>query len=64
MATSFFMGFVDYLIIRPQIQYTVIVEIDKMKKSDQVVLLNLMETGTLDSTKVRAWLISFHLKVF
>jgi len=40
-------GLLDYLFAHPNIQYILIDEIDKMKKNDQVVLLNLMETGML-----------------
>jgi Holliday junction DNA helicase RuvB len=46
-------GMVDYLFEHPSIKYLLIDEIDKMKKSDQVALLNVMETGILSSTKVR-----------
>lgn len=46
-------GLVDYLFAHPHLQYILIDEIDKMKRSDQVVLLNLMETGMVVSTKVR-----------
>lgn len=46
-------GMVDYLFEHPSTKYLLIDEIDKMKKSDQVALLNVMETGILSSTKVR-----------
>jgi replication-associated recombination protein RarA len=46
-------GLVDYLFEYPDTQVTCIDEIDKLKKSDQTVLLNLLETGILSSTKVR-----------
>ena len=46
-------GMVDYLFEHPSTKYLLIDEIDKMKKSDQVALLNIMETGILSSTKVR-----------
>jgi replication-associated recombination protein RarA len=46
-------GLLDYLFAHPNIQHILIDEIDKMKRSDQVVLLGLMETGMLVSTKVR-----------
>jgi Holliday junction DNA helicase RuvB len=46
-------GIVDYLFEHPSTKYLLIDEIDKMKKSDQVALLNVMETGILSSTKVR-----------
>lgn len=46
-------GMVDYLFEHPSTKYLLIDEMDKMKKSDQVALLNIMETGILSSTKVR-----------
>ena len=46
-------GMIDYLFEHPSTKYLLIDEIDKMKKSDQVALLNIMETGILSSTKVR-----------
>ena len=46
-------GLVDYLFDNPDTQVICIDEIDKLKKSDQTVLLNLLETGILSSTKVR-----------
>lgn len=46
-------GMIDYLFEHPSTKYLLIDEIDKMKKSDHVALLNVMETGILSSTKVR-----------
>jgi MoxR-like ATPase len=46
-------GLVDYLFDHPSTKYLLIDEIDKMKKSDQAALLNVMETGILSSIKVR-----------
>jgi Holliday junction DNA helicase RuvB len=46
-------GLVDYLFEYPDTRVICIDEIDKLKKSDQTVLLNLLETGILSSTKVR-----------
>jgi MoxR-like ATPase len=46
-------GLVDYLFEHPSTKYLLIDEIDKMKKSDQAALLNVMETGILSSIKVR-----------
>src|SRR5215207_9549072 len=46
-------GLVDYLFEHPDTQVICIDEIDKLKKSDQTVLLNLLESGILSSTKVR-----------
>jgi Holliday junction resolvasome RuvABC ATP-dependent DNA helicase subunit len=46
-------GLIDYLFAHHDISYILIDEIDKMKESDQTVLLGLMETGMLVSTKVR-----------
>jgi MoxR-like ATPase len=46
-------GMIDYLFEHPSTKYLLIDEIDKMKKGDQVALLNVMETGILSSTKVR-----------
>ena len=46
-------GMADYLFEHPSTKYLLIDEMDKMKKSDQVALLNVMETGILSSTKVR-----------
>jgi MoxR-like ATPase len=44
---------VDYLFDNPDTQVICIDEIDKLKKSDQNALLNLLESGILSSTKVR-----------
>jgi Holliday junction DNA helicase RuvB len=46
-------GLVDYLFEHPYTQVICIDELDKLKKSDQTALLNLLETGILSSTKVR-----------
>jgi Holliday junction DNA helicase RuvB len=46
-------GMVDYLFDHQSIKYLLIDEIDKMKVSDQVALLNVMETGILSETKSR-----------
>jgi len=46
-------GLVDYLFENPDTQVICIDELDKLKKSDQTALLNLLETGILSSTKVR-----------
>jgi hypothetical protein len=46
-------GLVDYLFEHPDISVICVAEIDKLKKSDQTELLNLLETGILSSTKVR-----------
>lgn len=46
-------GLVDYLFEHPDTQVICIDELDKLKKSDQTALLNLLETGILSSTKVR-----------
>lgn len=46
-------GMIDYLFEHPSTKFLLIDEIDKMKKSDQTALLNVMETGILSSTKVR-----------
>lgn len=35
------------------VRYLLVEEIDKLRYSDQVVLLNLMETGTLSDTKLK-----------
>jgi replication-associated recombination protein RarA len=45
-------GLVDYLFEHPDTQVICIDEIDKLKKNDQNVLLNLLENGILSSTKV------------
>ena len=46
-------GLVDYLFEHPDTRVICIDELDKLKKSDQTALLNLLETGILSSTKVR-----------
>jgi replication-associated recombination protein RarA len=46
-------GLVDYLFEHPNTQVICIDELDKLKKSDQTALLNLLELGILASTKVR-----------
>ncbi|HKG89356.1 MAG TPA: AAA family ATPase [Nitrososphaeraceae archaeon] len=46
-------GLVDYLFEHPDTQVICIDELDKLKKSDQTALLNLLESGILASTKVR-----------
>ena len=46
-------GLVDYLFEHPNTHVICIDELDKLKKSDQTALLNLLETGILSSTKVR-----------
>jgi Holliday junction DNA helicase RuvB len=46
-------GLVDYLFEHPNTQVICVDELDKLKKSDQTALLNLLETGILSSTKVR-----------
>jgi MoxR-like ATPase len=46
-------GLVDYLFEHPDTHIICIDELDKLKKSDQTALLNLLETGILSSTKVR-----------
>jgi MoxR-like ATPase len=45
-------GLVDYL-FENDVKYLLLDEVEKMSKSDHNVLLNLMETGILTSTKVR-----------
>ena len=45
-------GMVDYLFTN-KTKYLLIDEIDKMKKSDQAALLNVMETGLLSETKLK-----------
>jgi Holliday junction DNA helicase RuvB len=44
-------GMIDYLFDHSSTKYLLIDEIDKMKVSDQVALLNVMETGILSETK-------------
>jgi Holliday junction DNA helicase RuvB len=46
-------GIVDKLFTHPRTRIILIDEIEKMPKRDQNMLLNLLETGTLVSTKVR-----------
>ena len=46
-------GLVDYLFEHPDTHVICVDEIDKLKKSDQTALLNLLETGILSSIKVR-----------
>jgi MoxR-like ATPase len=45
-------GLVDYL-FEYDVKYLLLDEVEKMSRSDQNVLLNVMETGILTSTKVR-----------
>ncbi len=45
-------GMVDYL-FNHDVKYLLLDEVEKMSKRDQNVLLNLMETGVLMSTKVK-----------
>jgi hypothetical protein len=45
-------GLVDYL-FENDVKYLLLDEVEKMSRSDQNVLLNVMETGILTSTKVR-----------
>jgi MCM P-loop domain len=46
-------GLVDYIFEHPNTTIICIDELDKLKKSDQTALLNLLETGILSSTKVK-----------
>jgi MoxR-like ATPase len=46
-------GLVDYLFEHPETRVICVDELDKLKRSDQTGLLNLLETGILSSTKVR-----------
>jgi uncharacterized membrane protein (Fun14 family) len=46
-------GLVDYLFEHPDTSVICIDELDKLKKSDQTSLLNLLDTGILSSTKIR-----------
>jgi replication-associated recombination protein RarA len=46
-------GIVDKLFTRPNTNIILIDEIEKMNKRDQNMLLNLLETGILTSTKVK-----------
>jgi MoxR-like ATPase len=45
-------GMIDYLLSH-NVRYLLLDEVEKMSKKDQNVLLNLMETGILTSTKVK-----------
>jgi hypothetical protein len=45
-------GMVEYL-LKNDVKHLLLDEVEKMSKADQNVLLNVMETGTLTSTKVR-----------
>ena len=45
-------GLVDYL-FKNDVRYLLLDEVEKMSNSDQNVLLNLLETGILTSTKVK-----------
>jgi holliday junction DNA helicase RuvB len=45
-------GMIDYL-LKNDVKYLLLDEVEKMSKADQNVLLNVMETGMLTSTKVR-----------
>src|SRR5215207_5790664 len=45
-------GLVDYL-FENDVKYLLLDEVEKMSRSDQNVLLNVMETGVLTSTKVK-----------
>ncbi|HKG87441.1 MAG TPA: hypothetical protein VKA95_03880 [Nitrososphaeraceae archaeon] len=45
-------GMVEYL-FKNDVKYLLLDEVEKMSKSDQNVLLNVMETGVLTSTKVK-----------
>lgn len=58
-------GIIDYLFEHPNIKYLLIDEFEKLSKNDQNVLLNVMETGILTSTKVkRTKSIKLNLKIF
>jgi replication-associated recombination protein RarA len=46
-------GLIDYLFEHPDTHVICIDELDKLKKGDQTTVLNLLETGTLSTTKVR-----------
>ena len=46
-------GIVDKLFSRPNTKIILIDEIEKMRQNDQNMLLNLLETGVLTSTKVK-----------
>jgi Holliday junction resolvasome RuvABC ATP-dependent DNA helicase subunit len=57
-------GILSYLFINDT-KYLLIDEIDKLKKSDQVALLNVMETGILSETKKgRTRQKKIHLSIF
>ena len=45
-------GMVEYL-FKNDVKYLLLDEVEKMSKNDQHVLLNVLETGVLTSTKVR-----------
>jgi predicted AAA+ superfamily ATPase len=45
-------GMIDYLLSH-DVRYLLLDEVEKMSKGHQAVLLNLMETGILTSTKVK-----------
>jgi MoxR-like ATPase len=45
-------GMIDYLLSH-DVKYLLLDEVEKMSKKDQNVLMNLMETGVLTSTKVK-----------
>jgi MoxR-like ATPase len=45
-------GMIDYLLSH-DVRYLLLDEVEKMSKKDQNVLLNMMETGVLTSTKVK-----------
>lgn len=59
-------GLVDYLFEHPNTHVICIDELDKLKRSDQTALLNLLENGILSSTKVRKTrsIIMKNVKVF
>jgi len=46
-------GLIDYLFDHPGTSVICIDELDKLRKTDQTALLNLLENGILSSTKVR-----------
>ncbi|MGD1837595.1 MAG: AAA family ATPase, partial [Nitrososphaeraceae archaeon] len=58
-------GIVDYLFEHPNTKYLLIDEFEKLSKNDQNVLLNVMETGILTSTKIkRTKSMKLNLKIF
>ena len=58
-------GIIDYLFENPETEYLLIDEFEKLSNSDQNVLLNVMETGILTSTKVkRTKSIKSNMKIF